>query len=107
MFKIYRTKRFETELQRQFSTEEVRQIEKFEKNQLKLNPYVGKPLKYPFFREKKVASKRVYYLIYENMTAVLLVGASRKKEQQETINSILRMLEHYNVLIQEMITQHA
>ncbi len=36
------------------------------KEQLRINPYVGKPLGYKFFREKKLDGFRIYYLIYED-----------------------------------------
>lgn len=34
------------------------------KEQLKTNPFSGKPIGYHFFREKKIEEKRLYYLIY-------------------------------------------
>lgn len=67
---------------------------------------VGDPLKYPFFREKKVGGKRVYFLIYSDIRAVLMVGISDKKEQQETIDDIKGRLEEYHEVIKEAIRQH-
>ena len=60
MFRIFTTqdfdKRFE-KLDAQLQKEIDQEIE-----QLKENPSVGKPLGYPFFREKKVRNRRLYYL---------------------------------------------
>ncbi|MBS3155722.1 type II toxin-antitoxin system RelE/ParE family toxin [Candidatus Woesearchaeota archaeon] len=58
------------------------------KNQLKINPYVGRELKYEFFREKKVGKFRIYYLIYKKYVIVYLITVSEKKDQQKTINTI-------------------
>lgn len=32
------------------------------------NPFVGKPLRYPFLREKKIREKRIYYLVYDDLS---------------------------------------
>lgn len=93
MFKVFRTDKFDRELVKRFSKEDQNQVENFEKNQLKNNPYVGDPLGYKFFREKKVGSKRVYFLIYEDLKAILVVGLSDKKTQQETIDKIKEILD--------------
>ena len=54
-------------------------------DQLAINPYVGKPLGTKWLREKKFGKKRMYYLLYEEFSAVYLVGISEKKDQPETI----------------------
>jgi len=61
-------------------------------NQLKFNPYLGKPLGYKFFREKKVKNFRVYYLVFDDVLIVLLVGLSNKKNQKEVINNIKKLM---------------
>ena len=106
MYAVFRTQRFEKELAKQLSPDEQKQVENFEKKQLKENPYVGDLLNYPFFREKKVGGKRVYFLIYGDIRAVLMVGISDKKEQQETIDDIKGRLEEYHEVIKEAIRQH-
>ena len=90
MFAIYETKEFQ-EQTRRWSSEELERIMKVYL-QLRENPYVGKPIRYSFLREKKIGGKRIYYLIYEKQIIVLLVGASEKKNQQERINEITRNL---------------
>ena len=79
MYAVFRTARFDKEFQKQLSPQEQKEIEHFEKTQLTANPYLEKPLGYRFFREKKIDGKRIYYLVYEELQAVLLVGVSDKK----------------------------
>ena len=106
MFKVFRTNKFDRGLVKRFSKEEQRQVELFEKDQLRDNPYVGDPLGYKFFREKKVGGKRVYFLVYDDLKAVLMVGVSDKKTQQDTIDKIKEKLDDYYEVIKEAIKQH-
>lgn len=69
-------------------------IEKI-KNQLKINPFVGKPLGSKWFREKKINGFRLFYLIYEKQRIVALISFSDKKLQQQTINAIRLRFEYY------------
>lgn len=97
MYKVYRTETFDRQV-RKLPKEEQKQIELIEQ-QLKINPFVGKPLGYKFFREKKIKGRRMYYLVYEDFVLVLLVGLSDKKDQQATINLIKnRIPEYYEVV---------
>lgn len=72
--------------------------------QLKQNINAGKPLGYPFFREKKIDFYRIYFLVYADLDAILLITLSDKKTQQDTINKIKRELDHYNNLIRKKLT---
>ena len=63
--------------------------------QIQISPYVGKPLKVPWFREKKKGKFRVYYLIYDEFLAVFFVYISEKKDQQKTINTVLALLDEF------------
>jgi len=63
MYKIFTTEEFDRLFSKLGKLLQI-QIEN-EIAQLEINPYVGKPLGYRFFREKKVKNYRVYYLIYE------------------------------------------
>ena len=63
--------------------------------QLKDNPYVGDPIRYKFFREKRINEKRIYYLVYDDLKIVLLVAIGGKKAQQETIDKIVTYFEEY------------
>lgn len=58
-------------------------------DRLRDNPYsIGKPLGYMWLIDLKNKGHRVYYLIYDDETVVLLVGVSDKKNQKEVILSI-------------------
>jgi len=72
--------------------------------QLKQTWNVGKPLGYPFFREKKFGKYRAYFLVYEEIDAILLVTISDKKAQQETINTIKRDLGLYKDIIKKKLS---
>lgn len=68
-----------------------------------VNPFVGKPLGYTFFREKKLGKHRLYYLIYEEYVAVFVVALSDKKTQQKSIEAIKSVLPQYYAEIQKLI----
>lgn len=63
--------------------------------QLKENPYVGDAIRYKFFREKRIREKRIYYLVYDDLSAVLVVALGSKKAQQKTINEIIKYLPEF------------
>ncbi len=66
--------------------------------------FTGKPLGYKFLREKRVGEgKRIYFLIYENLNATLMVSVSDKKTQQETINKIKEYLPEFKSLAEELV----
>ncbi|HLC84957.1 MAG TPA: hypothetical protein VJH22_04145 [Candidatus Nanoarchaeia archaeon] len=99
MYQVFRTPRFEKQMLKALSLEQQQQVNHLETIQLALNPYVGDPLGYRFFREKKLGPKRVYYLIYEGLKAVLMVAISDKKAQQYTFNEIKNQLGAYYALV--------
>jgi len=72
------------------------------KLQLIDNPQVGKPLRFDWFREKKFGDKRMYYLIYKNVSKILLISFGPKKEQQKIINHIIANKERYSKLIESI-----
>lgn len=90
-YSIYTSPEFEKEI----SKIDLNEREVLEKIflELKENPHIGEPLGYGFFREKRFGKRRVYYLIYDKLLAVLIVAISGKKDQQKIINSIKRSLE--------------
>ena len=99
MTSVLSTKEFDT-WERLLSREYQEQIDDIIK-QLKQTTDVGKPLGYPFFREKKIGKYRVYFLIYEELDAVLLVTISDKKAQQDTIDKIKNELDFYKEIIKK------
>lgn len=56
---------------------------------------LGDQLRYRFFREKRIKEKRIYYLVYEDLEAVLVIAFEGKKAQQETIDEIVRLFPEY------------
>lgn len=70
------------------------------KDQLMENLEVGKPLRYDWFREKKLGNKRLYYLINIKSNKAILVAFGTKKEQQKIIEHILTNKERYLKVIE-------
>ncbi len=85
MYKVFQLEQFGKELQKLGKNEQyiIDQIV----NRLIENSLMGDVLRYPFIREKRMRDKRLYYLIYEEWKAVLIVGISDKKTQQTTIDN--------------------
>jgi len=99
MVYVLSTKEFDTWeriLSREYGTEIQRIID-----ELKQTWNTGKPLGYPFFREKKFEKYRIYFLVYEEHNAVLLITISDKKAQQDTIERIKDQLDQYRELIKK------
>ena len=72
------------------------------KLQLIENPQAGKPLKFEWFREKKFGDKRLYYLIYKDISKILLVSFGSKKDQQKIINHIIENKQRYKRIIESV-----
>jgi hypothetical protein len=81
-----------------FERDEQEWIDKM-KEQLAENLRVGKPLRYDWFREKKLKDKRLYYVINEKTHSAVLISFAPKKEQQNIIKHILRNMNDYLELI--------
>lgn len=73
---------------------EQRWIEKM-KDQLTSNLFVGKPLSFNWFREKKFRNKRLFYLVNNQMNKALLISFAPKKKQREVIRYILANKKRY------------
>ena len=102
MFKIFTTDEFDKDFDKLDSSLQ-KQIEK-EIEQLEENPYVGKPLSYKFFREKRIKNYRIYYLIYEEYVVVFVIALSDKKGQQNVIDSIKHLIPFYKEEIKKKIS---
>lgn len=100
VYAIFTTKSFEDSILK-FSQSDRKKIQKLFL-QLKQNPYVGDALRYKFFREKRIKEKRIYYLIYDDLSIILVIAISGKKAQQETINHIINCLPEYKKFIQKL-----
>jgi len=100
-YAVYTTENFEKEIE-ELPKAEIRIIKKIFL-QLKNNPYVGDSIRYPFFREKRIRKKRMYYLIYNGLSAVLVVAFGGKKEQQKTIERITKYLPEFKKYISRLL----
>ena len=99
MLRVLSTKEFDT-WEKLLPKEYQDQINRIIR-QLKETHNVGKPLGFPFFREKKIGKYRVYFLVYEDVDTVLLITISDKKTQQDTIDKIKENLDYYYNLIRK------
>ncbi len=88
VYSVYVTENFENEID--MLPESDKLIIKKIFLQLKENPYVGDPIRYKFFREKRIREKRIYYIVYDDLSAVLMVAFGGKKVQQNTIDEIIK-----------------
>lgn len=100
-YAVYTTESFEKEAEKLSDSD--REIIQKIFLQLKENPYVGDQIRYRFFREKRLREKRIYYLIYDDLSAVLVVAIGGKKAQQETINEIVKYLSEYRMYMQNLL----
>jgi len=101
-YAVYTTKEFDDNFSSLDESEKIR-VRKI-LNQLKENgDNVGKSLRYPYFREKKFESKRLYFLVYEDYMVILAIAISDKKTQQETIDRIVLELKNYRDIIEKKI----
>ena len=101
MFRVFRAEWYEKKLFK-LSHQEQKRVLRFEQD-LKQNPYIGKPLGYEFFRENKFNGKRLYFLVYESHKAVFLISISGKKAQQEVIDVIKANLDVYKEQLERIL----
>lgn len=97
-YQIYETETF-SKLYEAMEKVEQEWVNKI-KQQLKENPQTGKPLRSDWFREKKFGDKRMYYLIYKDVSKILLVSFGSKREQQKIIDHIVENKERYRKIIE-------
>lgn len=101
-YTLYTTKEFDNNFDCLDESEKIR-VRKI-LNQLKeKGDDVGKPLRFPYFREKKFESKRLYFLVYESHMVILALAIGDKKTQQETIDKIVSELKNYKEIIEKKL----
>lgn len=100
-FRVFRSEHYKIKLSKIDKSEQER-VMKFEQN-LKEQPFSGKPLGYRFFREKKFDGKRVLFLVYENHKCVFLITITDKEAQQHEINLIKANLDAYRNELEELL----
>ena len=70
---------------------------------IKENPYNSDQLRYRHLREKRIREKRIYFLVYDDLQAVLVVAIGGKKDQQATINHIINYFDEYKIYLEELL----
>ncbi len=101
VYAVYATERFDAEITKLQPDEQERIRKIF--LQIKENPYVGDQLRYRFFREKRIKEKRMYYLVYDDLMAVIIVAINNKKTQQETIDYIINSLDVFKIYLRKKL----
>ena len=100
-YAVYTTETFDR-LMLRLPKEMIHRITKlFE--QLTENPYVGDQLRYKHLREKRLREKRLYYLVYDDIKAVLVVALSGKKNQESTIEHIIAHFAKYRCYLRNLL----
>jgi hypothetical protein len=104
MFKVYLLPEFKKRAQKLLSKKELLELENIIIKELsKKGDKVGKPLSFPFIREKKLSGKRIYYLVYKDIAIILLIDVSDKKNQKKVIEEIKKRLDEYRDYIYSLI----
>ncbi|MBI2043780.1 hypothetical protein HYT24_00245 [Candidatus Pacearchaeota archaeon] len=103
-YSVYTTETFDREIFKLSKADNDR-IEKMFL-QLRSNPYVGDQLRYKHLREKRLDGKRIYYLVYDDLISVLMVAISSKKNQQATINSIVKNFDEYRKYLEKLLRRN-
>jgi len=99
-YSVYHSARFDKELKK-FGKDFLEWLDGVE-NHLTENPYTGDPLGVKWFREKKYKKYRVYFIIYDDLASVFMVGISAKKDQQKVINTIRLLLDFFRGEIENL-----
>ena len=98
MYRVISTKSFIKGYSKFFDKDELVKFSKF-KEKLKLNPFIGRPLRVNYVREFKTnKGKRAYFIVYEEFSIVLFISYSNKKEQKVSIDRIFERVDEYYIL---------
>lgn len=73
---------------------------------IKENPYSSDQLRYKNLREKRIREKRVYFLVYDDLQAVLIVALGGKKDQQATIDHIIYYFDEYREYLERKLREN-
>ena len=101
MFRVFRSEWYDKKFNK-LDASEQRIVSRFEQ-ELKAQPFSGKPLGYKFFREKKFDGKRILFLVYEEHQSIFLITITDKKAQQHEIDLIKTNLDVYKNILEKMI----
>src|SRR3989344_2644094 len=94
MYNLFRSTEYK-ELCSKLDNAEQQHIRNIE-DELKMNPYTGKPLGFKFLREKRLlGGKRVIFLIYDEANVCFCIAITTKKNQSRVIRFIKSNLKLY------------
>ena len=103
MFKVFTTEEFDKDFNKLDKSEQIRAV-KVIKQLKEQGDQVGKPLSgLSFFKEKRLNGKRLYFLVYKDISIILALTISDKKAQQVTINQILVDIAEYQRYVYETL----
>ena len=101
-YRVFTTEEFDKDFNKLDESEKNR-VRKILSQLKEQGESVGKPLRFPYFREKKFDNKRLYFLAYKEYTIILALAISDKKTQQKTIDKIVSELKNYKETIEKKI----
>jgi len=102
-YRVYRSISFQEEVSKYDSTFQNR-VDKIG-DKLVENPKYGSLLGTEWFREARYENYRIYFLVYEDLDSIFMVGISDKKDQQKIINTIRLFLEFFREEIEKLVKQ--
>ena len=102
-YAVYTTESFDKEVEK-LSIGDKRIIEKMF-HKMGENPYTSDQLRYRHLREKRIREKRVYFLVYDDLQAILIVALGGKKDQQATINHIIDYFDEYRGYLERKLRE--
>lgn len=103
-FRIFKTATYDEDYEDLDNSERIR-VDDIVDDLFDAGDVTGKPLGFPFFREKKFDGKRLLYLVYLNLSVILLVTITYKKAQEATINEILLHLDEYKSYVMQKLKE--
>jgi len=102
-YRVFRSVSFQEEIAKYDKSIQDR-VDKIE-NKMMFNSKYGNPLGTEWFRESRFENYRIYFLVYEDLSAIYIVAISGKKKQQKTINTIRLFLEFFKLEIEKLVRE--
>lgn len=104
VYAVYSTESFDKEIAKLPQSDQEIIQKMFLK--IKENPYLSDQLRYKNLREKRIREKRIYFLVYDDLEAVLVVAIGGKKGQQATIDHIINYFDEYRIYLEELLRRN-
>ena len=101
VYAVYTTENFDKEIEKLSKGDQEIMQKMFLK--IRDSPYTSDQLRHKNLREKRLREKRVYFLVYDDLQAILIVALGGKKDQQATINHIIRYFDEYRIYLERQL----